>query len=88
MAARTRKIFHDEDTRARISAARIIDRLQGYALREDPDAMSRAQVTEAIALLNKVLPNLQSVDVLPADTRSYVLRAQERSESLEAWLRD
>jgi hypothetical protein len=32
MAARVNKIRHDENTRAKIKAARLIDRLQDYAL--------------------------------------------------------
>ena len=88
MAARTRKIFHDEDTRKRIKAAAIIDRLQNFALGSNPDAMSRTQVTAALGLLNKVLANPMSVDITPEETKVYVLRAPPESESAEAWLRD
>lgn len=88
MAARTRKIFHDEDTRARIKEAALLDRLQNFALGNNPDAMSRTQVAAAVALLNKVLANPQSVDVTPEQTKVYVLRAPSVSESTEAWLRD
>jgi hypothetical protein len=88
MAARTRKIFHDEDTRKRIKAAALIDRLQNFALGNNPDAMSRTQVAAALGLLNKVLANPMSVDVTPEKTTVYVLRAPPESESTEAWLRD
>lgn len=88
MAARRRKIFHDDDTRKRIKAAAIIDRLQNFALGNNPDAMSRTQVAAAIALLNKVLANPISVDVTPEKTTRYVIRVPEKSESTEAWLRN
>ena len=86
MAARTRKIFHDEDTRKRISAARLIDRLQGFALGNDPDAMSRTQVAAAIVLLNKVLANPQSAEQIPDKTATYVLRAPPACRSQEEWM--
>lgn len=88
MAARTRKIFHDEDTRARIKATAIIRRLQDYALGSEPDAMSRNQVSAAVALLNKVLPNLGSADIQPEPTKTYVLRVPCISNSVQEWLRD
>ena len=88
MAARTRKIFHDEDTRKRIKAAAIIDRLQNYALGDNPDAMSRTQVAASIVLLNKVLANPTSVDVNSIETMTYVVRAPQQSENTEVWLRD
>lgn len=86
VAARTRKIFHDEDTRKRIKAAALIDRLQDFALGDSPHAMSRTQVAAAIALLNKVLANLQSVSVQPAQTKTYVIRIPEKSAGAEEWL--
>jgi hypothetical protein len=88
MAARTRKIFHDEDTRKRIRAAAIIDRLQAFVLGDNPDAMSRNQVAAAKLLLDKVLPDLRSAEVTTAETKTYVIRAPEQAESTEAWLRD
>jgi hypothetical protein len=87
MAARTRKIFHDEDTRNRIRAAAIIDRLQAFVLGDKPDAMSRTQVAAATALLNKVLPDLQSAEVKSEETRAYVIRAPEPSASGSAIMR-
>jgi hypothetical protein len=87
MAARTRKIFHDEDTRKRIKAAAIIDRLQNFALGDDPDAMSTTQVRAAIALLDKVLPALQSVAITLEKTTTFVIRAPEKCENHEEWIR-
>ena len=85
MAARTRKIFHDEETRKRIRAGAIIDRLQAFVLGDNPDAMSRTQVA-ATTLLNKVLPDLRSAEVSEYNTSTYVIRASKEAESVEAWL--
>lgn len=112
MAARIKKIFHDEDTRLRIGAARIINRVQRFALAhaeeevihtgdgrtqvvmrytdeqtgEPVPAMTPTQVQAALALLHKVLPNLQSVEVSREDTKTYVFRAPPPAEDGEKWL--
>ncbi|HLO79196.1 MAG TPA: hypothetical protein VK196_22285 [Magnetospirillum sp.] len=84
---RTHKpLLHTEETRARISAARLIDRLQNFALGDNPDAMSKGQITAAIALLNKVLPSLQSMEISKDETKTYVLRAPLPAKSAEEWL--
>lgn len=60
MAARTRKIRHDDETRAKIQAAAIINRFMMCVNGEielDPQ-----QVSCGKALLNKVLPDLQAVN--------------------------
>lgn len=59
MAARTTKIRHDDETRAKIQAAQIINRfmdcLNGIV------TLDAQQVSVGKALLNKVLPDLSSV---------------------------
>ena len=59
MPARSTKIRHDEQTRAKIQAAQIINRLHGCVMGEVE--LSPAQVSAAKTLLGKVLPDLQSV---------------------------
>lgn len=61
MAARTRRIVHDENTRAKIQASQIVNRLQKHILGEVD--MSPTQVTAALGLLKKTLPDLQSMEV-------------------------
>lgn len=61
MAARTRKIRHDDETRAKIQAGVIIQKMQKCV--EGKVEMSASQVSCAKALLNKVLPDLQSVEM-------------------------
>lgn len=57
--ARTRKIRHDDETRAKIQAGVIIHRLHSHVMGQVE--LTPAQVTSAKTLLNKVLPDLQAV---------------------------
>ena len=55
---------HTADSiRARIKAVDLTDRLQKHALGELKPPMAPTQITAAIALLNKVAPNLKSIDI-------------------------
>ena len=58
MAARTGKIRHDDETRAKIKAAQIINRLQACV--DGLVELSPQQVSCAKILLNKVLPDLSA----------------------------
>jgi hypothetical protein len=58
---RPRGIVHDKNTRDKIQAAMIINRLYGCVMGEVE--LSPQQVNAAKALLNKVLPDLQSVQM-------------------------
>lgn len=60
MAARSRKIRHDDETRAKIQASQIINRLQGHVLGEVD--MTATQVQAGLGLLKKTLPDLSSID--------------------------
>lgn len=59
MAARTRKIQHDDETRSRIQAALIINRFQDCL--DGKVELDAQQVSCGKSLLNKVLPDLQAV---------------------------
>jgi len=61
MAARKRRIRHDEDTRAKIQASQLINRLTNHAL-ADEDIMSVGQVNAARILLGKILPDLKAME--------------------------
>lgn len=56
MAARTRKIRHDENTIAKIKASQIINRLMAHI--DGKVDMPASAVTAATCLLRKVLPDL------------------------------
>jgi hypothetical protein len=59
MAARIKKIRHDEDTRKKIQAGVLISKLMGHI--DGKTVMSPSQITAAKILLDKSLPNLSDV---------------------------
>jgi hypothetical protein len=59
MAARIRKIRHDDDTRAKIQASYYINRLHDHIIGKV--SMSDSQIKAAKILLDKSLPNLSDV---------------------------
>jgi len=67
MAARTTRIVNDANTRKKIQATQLIKRLTSHVLGEVD--MSSTQVTAALGLLKKTLPDLSAVEV-QADVRN------------------
>ena len=61
MAARTVKIRHDEETRAKIRTSQLINRLEDHII-NDLD-LKPTQVTAALGLLKKTLPDLANVEL-------------------------
>jgi hypothetical protein len=59
MAARTRKIRHDEETRTKIQASQLINRLTAHVLGNVE--MAPSAVTAALGLLRKVIPEPCSI---------------------------
>jgi hypothetical protein len=53
---------HHQDTRKKIQAAQIINRLEKHVFADEP-LLDASQVNAAKALLNKVLPDLSAVSV-------------------------
>ena len=62
MAARDR-IQHDENTRKKIKASQLINRLTNHAL-ADEEVMTASQVNATKILLGKVLPDLKAMDII------------------------
>lgn len=60
MAARIRKIRHDDETRDKIKASQIINRFQDCV--DGKIELTTQQVSCGKTLLDKVLPNLQAVE--------------------------
>lgn len=77
MPARNVKIRHDEETRAKIQAAQIINRLQGHVMGDVE--LSPAQVSSAKVLLGKVLPDLTAMDL----SGDVTMRHEDALEQLE-----
>jgi hypothetical protein len=65
MAAR-KQLFHPEDIRKKIQASQLINRLMAH-INSDKPLMDSSQVTAATKLLNKVVPDLSSVEHKGAD---------------------
>lgn len=65
MAARLKKIRHDDETRAKIKAAQIINRLMGAF--EGKIDLTKAQVSIGLGLLKKVLPDLSQQSIQGVD---------------------
>ena len=61
MAARINKIRHDEETRAKIQASQLINRLQDYALNGGELDQTRIKAIEI--LLKKTLPDLSATTI-------------------------
>jgi hypothetical protein len=59
MAARSKKIRHDQETRLKIQASQIINRLTNHVLGNIE--LSSTQVTAALGLLRKAIPDLAAV---------------------------
>jgi len=62
MAGRKAGFRHHEDTRKKIQAAQLINRLQTHVLSNSP-LLDASQVNAAKTLLNKVLPDLSAVQM-------------------------
>jgi len=63
MAARLRKT-HQDDVRTKIKVTELINRVQSYALGElDDSDVSSNRLNAIKLLLNKALPDLQSVEL-------------------------
>lgn len=61
MAPRVNKVRHDENTRAKIQASQLINRLEDHVL--GAVDMKPTQVQAALGLLKKSVPDLSAVTV-------------------------
>ena len=60
MAAR-KQLWHPDEVRKRIQTSQLINRLTDHALSPEP-IMDASQVTAAIKLLGKVIPDMKAVE--------------------------
>lgn len=60
MAAR-KQLWHPDEVRQKIQASQLINRLTDH-INSDKPLMDSSQVTAAVKLLGKVLPDLQAVE--------------------------
>ena len=83
MPARIRKIRHDDNTRAKIKAGNIINRLNKLIAGEIE--MPPHAVTAALSLLRKSLPDLTSVDHSGDITNRYVAELPSVAPDPDTW---
>lgn len=74
MAARNR-LTHDAKTREKIQTSMLVNRLQNFV--EGKVELSPAQVTAALGLIKKTLPDLSSVEAKVDATLSYEDRLKQ-----------
>ncbi|HYF57204.1 MAG TPA: hypothetical protein VEA41_23345 [Salinarimonas sp.] len=83
MAARKRKIRHDENTRDKIQASQIVNRLTKHILGEVD--MPASAVSAALGLLKKVMPDLSSAEIKSETTVRYVARMPTKASDSKTW---
>ena len=83
MPARINKIRHDENTRAKIQVASLINRFQAHF--DGQLELSATQIQAGKILLDRALPVLQSVEVSGEITTSKVIRAPAIAASTQEW---
>lgn len=83
MAARTHKIRHDDETRAKIQTSQIINRLQSHIL--GTVDLKPTQVQAALGLLKKTIPDLSQAENKTEVLHRYVARVPEKAATPEIW---
>ena len=83
MAARIRKIRHDGETRAKIQASQLVNRLKDHVLGKID--LTPSQVRAAEVLLRKCLPDLSSIEHSGEIATPSVVRAPNVAASTEEW---
>ena len=83
MAARIKKIRHDEETRAKIQTSQLINRLTDHVLGNVE--MKPTQVTAALGLLKKSIPDLSSADNTTEVVHRFVARVPNKATDSETW---
>ena len=76
MAARIRKIRHDENTRQKIRSSQLINRLTGHILGEFD--MPKTAVVAALGLLRKTMPDLATTTIKGDEENPLAIKTIER----------
>jgi len=70
MAARSRKIRHDEQTKRRIQASQLLNRLNSFA--NNKVEMTSGQVLAGKVVIGKSIPDLKAIEHTGKDGKSVV----------------
>lgn len=74
---------HDERTRAKIQTSQIINRLESFI--NGKAELSAPQVTAALGLLRKTLPDLQATEHSGEVKTAYVARMPQVAQTADEW---
>jgi len=83
MPARINKIRHDDNTRAKIQVARLINRFQAHF--DGECELTATQIQAGKILLDRALPMLQSVEVSGEVSMTKVIRAPSLADTAASW---
>jgi len=83
MAARSVKIRHDEETRAKIQTSQLINRLSDHVLGKVD--LKPTQVAAALGLLRKTIPDLSQAENKTEVVHRYVARLPSKASSTDEW---
>lgn len=83
MAARVNKIRHDENTRAKIQVAELVNRFHRHFMGECE--LTPTQIQAGKILLDRALPVLQSVELSGEVSTSKVIRTPAPADNLTTW---
>lgn len=83
MAARTKKIRHDEETRLKIQATQLVNRLQDHVFGKVE--LTPTQVRSAEILLKKTIPDLSSSENKTEVVHRYVARLPQKAPDAKTW---
>ncbi|HEX2653543.1 MAG TPA: hypothetical protein VHN11_07825 [Xanthobacteraceae bacterium] len=86
MPARVKKIRHDENTRAKIQVAELVNRFHRHFM--GLCDLSPTQIQAGKILLDRALPVLQSVEVSGEITTSKVIRTPTIAPDIASWQRE
>jgi hypothetical protein len=71
MAARTKKLIHDHEARAKIQSSQLVNRLQKHVL--GASVLDPSQVSAALGLLRKIIPDLAAIEHSGEVKQTYIV---------------
>ena len=84
MAARKLRPFHTDEIRAKIQTSQLINRLTDHVL--GASILDPSQVSAALGLLRKTIPDLSASDNKNETVVRYVARASMPAKTVDEWL--
>ncbi len=83
MAGRARKLLHDAETRERIKGGLLIKRLMDHVFGHVE--LTKTQVSAALGLLKKVVPDLSAIEHSGEVTQNHIVRLPAKPADMTEW---